>query len=187
VYLKVAGQQKTQGRMADKFTGNWVIDHAKSDSQKPLLEAMKKPSWQIYVINDADEDFELLHFEQVVNSKKTHCFTKNVRMFLNSSVLSVLSAIVNIHFNEIKYNHSFEANGAKVHHLDDKKGFGECDSITTYNSSNNTFTIRWQLKTGLLIAVHSLPTDDQFRIDMTMKRAGGVPDVQVCKVYTRKK
>ncbi len=168
--------------MADQFTGNWVLDHALSSSQKPLLEAMGKPAWQIWVVNDADEDFELKHF---LNSKNAHCFTKNVRMFLNSTFLSVVSALTTIPFTEIKYDHTFEANGTKVHYKNDKKEFGECDSITTYSVANNTFTIRWQLKCGLLIAVHSLPTPTQFRIEMVLKRPV-LPDVKVCKVYNRK-
>jgi hypothetical protein len=169
--------------MVENFNGKWVINHDLSTSQKPLLEAMGKPMWQIYVINDADEDFELIH---TLNAKNVHCFTKNVRMFLNSKFLTVIATLITIPFNEFQYNHCFEANGLKVHYPNDKKDFGDCDAITTYNSTNNTFTIRWQLKYGLLTAVHSLTDLNQFRIDMNLKRPK-VPEINVSKVYNRKK
>jgi hypothetical protein len=169
--------------MVENFNGKWVINHDLSTSQKPLLEAMGKPMWQIYVINDADEDFELIH---TLNAKNVHCFTKNVRMFLNSKFLTVIATLITIPFNEFQYNHCFEANGVKVHYPNDKKDFGDCDAITTYNSNNNTFTIRWQLKYGLLTAVHSLTDLNQFRIDMNLKRPK-VPEINVSKVYNRKK
>lgn len=169
--------------MAHQFSGKWQIDHALSSSQKPLLEAMGRAKWQIYVIDGADEDFELIYEEKVKNEKKVHTFTKNVRVFLNSSVLTIMSKVFPIPFNEIKYNHTF-VHGTKVHYKDDIKGFGECDSVTTYNAEHNTFTIRWYLNCGLLTAFHSLEKPNQFRIDMKLE-CRDRPDIVVYKVYRR--
>jgi hypothetical protein len=172
--------------MANGFNGNWVIDHNLSSPQKPLLVAMGKPKWQIGVVDDAEEDFELFcDVKTNKTGKQFYVFTKNVRMFLNSTFLSVVSKLFSIPFNEIKYNHVFEANGRPFHHENDKKDFGICDSITTYNAVSNTFTIRWQLRYGLLIATHSLPHYNQFRIDMILKRLDK-PDITVHKIYNRK-
>lgn len=168
------------------FSGNWIIDHKSSSSQKPLLIAMGKPKWQIGVVDGAEEDFELrCDIKTNQAGKQYYVFTKNVRMFLNSTFLSIVSKLFSIPFNEIKYNHVFEANGKPFHYENDKKDFGICDAITTYNSTLNIFTIRWQLQYGLLIATHSLPNVNQFRIDMILKRPNQL-DVNVHKIYIRK-
>lgn len=170
--------------MASNFSGKWLINHDLSSEQKPLLKAMGRADWQISVIDKAQEDFELIHEVQEKNGKMYNVFTKNVRMFLNSSFLTIISKLIQIPFTEIKYNHTFTEN-KKTHYQNDEKGFGECESIVTYNPTKNVFTIRWLLKCGILICNHSLPDNDTFRIDMTLKQDTNSKDLCVHKVYKR--
>lgn len=167
----------------EQFAGKWLVDHNLSSPQEPLLRAMGKQWWQTRVIKYVDEDFEIVHS---LNGDR-HCFHKNVRLFLTSGVLNMLKStimkLIDIPFHELTYKHTFIQN-EKKHFPDDMKGFGDCEALTTCNLKQNTFSIRWHLKCGLLVATHSLPNPNEFRIDMVLTHPNG-DQVQVFKIYKR--
>lgn len=171
----------------DGFSGQWVIDHAASSSQEPLLRGLGKSYWQTIVINWVDEDFNLLYEQKDTK----HVFHKRVRLYLSDGVLKKLkntvARLIPIPMTELTYEHTFTQNEEQSF-KDDAKGFGECKAITSCNEANTTFTIRWQLKdlSALMIATHSLPNPNEFRIDMKLMKKVGEKPIEVFKVYRRK-
>ncbi len=168
------------------FSSRWTICHAKSDSQQQLLKAMGKSFWQIGLIDRAFEDFRLLHYTLTQDNHKVHVFEKNNRMFLDSNGLAALKILTlgHIDFHEIKYNHTFLANGLSQPHPNDAKQFGECQSITTWNPKLHLFTIRWRLHNGLLIAHHCITARDEFQ--MIIEFTGAKQEkFSVKKIYER--
>jgi hypothetical protein len=166
------------------FSGEWRVDNAQSTSQQSLLRAMGKPSWQIGLVDKASETFVLRHSTGNVNGKIVHTFEKDVLIYLDSVVLAMLSFIIPV--NQVKYQHTFHADGHKQHHADDAKGFGECESLTTWDAKTQTFTIRWFLHNGILKAIHDLPSDTVLRMRNEFTNARG-ETFHATKVYVRSK
>jgi hypothetical protein len=165
------------------FTGFWKLNPVKSADQKKFISSMGRPKWQIGVINKAHEDFRLLHFNREFKSHNVHFFDKDVRIFLNSSVLKVFSKLFRIPFNQVTYKHKLIANQSKKIHANDSKEFGPCYSITSWSEKDHTFTIRWYLAKGILKVVHSITEKDEFKMDMTFYTKG--KEFKTFKVYDR--
>lgn len=165
------------------FTGLWKLNCEKTLSQKTILRAMGRPTWQISVIDGANEDFRLLHFTRSVNDKKIHYIEKNVRIFLNSQFLSTISYWLSIPFNEVQYKHILLANGQAVQHADDAKQFGPCTSRTVWTDEG--FTIRWYLSAGLLKVTHQvLNNNTELHVKLHFTNHDNVTTVST-KIYDR--
>ena len=110
---------------SSSLTAKWILNVGKSTSQKALLIAMGRPPWQRYVIDKAGEDFNLKHFKKKTDSgRDIHFFQKNVKIYLDSIVLKLLSTIFNEDTDKVIYSHQLTANGKSVEHKDDEKQFG---------------------------------------------------------------
>ena len=149
---------------------------------------MGRKSWQVSVIDKANEDFRLLHFAKPTPSGKTlHYFDKDVTIFLDSKVLSWLSSLTRlftIEFDRVKYRHVLAANNRMVEHKNDEKQFGVCQSRTSWVGETSGFTIRWYLKQGLLKVDHHVNARDQLEVRMHFTK----PDKKTCtavKIYDR--
>jgi hypothetical protein len=131
---------------------------------------MERPRWQIKVGDGADENIRLIHCtEQLPSGKQIYYFDKKVNIYLKSSLLTILSklALKKIPFNEVNYHHNIYCGGKEQSHLDDSKQFGDCTSRTTWSTIDNSFTIRWYIKNGLLKVVHTTPSENEFKCSMT--------------------
>ena len=155
------------------FTGLWKINHKYSSNQRTLLKAMDKPEWQIYVINEAQEMFRLVHYTRRVGDKDIHFFGKKVSIYLNSILLKALSMIplLTVKFDQVNYNHNLIANNKSYHHEDDQKQFGECTSVTTWKDpekgeEQGSFVIKWYLKNNsrCMTVTHTITSDDRLKI-----------------------
>jgi hypothetical protein len=171
------------------FTGFWKLNHVKTSTQKSLLRAMGRPSWQISVIDGADEDFRLIHYTKTLpTGAKVHLFDKKVKIFLNSKFLSALSFFIPI--NQVNYSHKLVANGNVQKHSDDQKQFGPSSSKTLWTSedddktSTGTFTIRWYLSKGLLKVTHTVTDNDEFKLFLSFTNHKG-ETFEAYKVYDR--
>jgi len=160
------------------FTGRWSVDLACSTSQQALLRAMGKPSWQISLVDKAREDFLLLEY---TSETAQPCFEKDVRMFLDSDFLAFISALIHVPVNEISYRHVFRVQEHKQHWPEDSKGFGDCESLTTFPSPD-CFIIRWYLKCGVMKAVHTV-SGDTFTMQITLTTKSG--QTSATKLYRR--
>ena len=141
------------------FTGLWILNNNECKNQTKLLSAMGRAAWQTKLVNKADETFRLLHFTKSrENGVSSQFFNKNVHIYLDNSVLSVISKILRIPFNEIVYECDMHANSKTVHHLDDAKQFGDCTSKTSWSNKDDKsmFTIRWYLNNGVLKVRHTI-------------------------------
>ena len=164
------------------FSGEWRVDNVKSTSQQALLRAMGKPSWQINLVDRASERFVLTHTTDIVDGKRIHIFHKDVLIYLDSVILAMLSVLIPV--NEVKYAHTFRADGLKQHHAEDAKGFGECDSLATWDAKTKSLTIRWFLANGILKAVHDLTSENEFRMHNEFTNARG-ETFRATKYYRR--
>ena len=168
------------------FTGCWQLNHSKSSKQSDLLTAMERPRWQIRVGDGADERIRLLHCTKTLTSdKQLHFFDKKVKIYLNSSLLNILSKLTfnKIPFNEVNYHHNIYCDKEQTHQ-DDSKNFGQCTSRTTWNNEEKSFTIRWYIKNGLLKVVHTNPSKNEFKCCITFtNKKGQVTKAE--KVYDR--
>jgi hypothetical protein len=158
------------------LTGFWVLNTAKSSSQKPLLVALGKADWQIKIIDDADENFLLGH---CVDKKGVHVLHKEVLIFLRASILRLVSWIYPV--NRIEYQHSIRADGKPVFHPDDQKQLGDCDTVASWDQKTQSFVIRWYLKkpAGLLISSHTIDEEGSLKVTLTFTN----PSRETCKVY----
>jgi hypothetical protein len=167
------------------LTGNWKLNNSKGVSQEDFLKAIGRPAWQISVINDSNEDFRLLHFKkEMKDGKILHFFDKNVRIYLNSKVLSLFASILNIPFNEVLYSHKLIANGVSKSYENDKKDFGPCSSRTTYEDGKDIMTIRWYMNGGILKATHYLTDNNELKMDMVFTNKDG-QETGAFKIYDR--
>jgi len=167
------------------LTGKWKLNLEKCTSQTDLLKAMGRPPWQIWVIDKANEDFNLCHFKRPSKSGlDLHYFEKHVVIYLDSSILKVLSSLFRVDTDKVRYQHKLVANNKPAHHADDEKQFGECSSITSWDDNDSGFTIRWHLKRGLLKVSHHVNADDQLVVTMDLTGAHGKV-TSATKVYDR--
>lgn len=161
------------------FTGRWILNHEQSVSQKQIMYAMGKPSWQLKLIDKADENLRLIHVE----TKQHSLFDKYVHIFLKSTILDVIAKLFHIPFNEVHYKHVMHADTKSREHPADEKGFGKCTSRTTF--SKNVLTIRWYLRFGLLKVKHTITKNDQFRAEMIFINKKNV-ETRAVKIYDRR-
>lgn len=164
------------------ITGRWKLDTAQSTDQKQMLKLMGRPFWQISVINNAEEDFRLFHFAKTLEGQIVHYFDKHVTIYLTSTFLQVMSKILRIEFDKVRYKHKLVANGRKKAHPDDEKQFGPCESVTT--SAEDGFTIRWYLKKGLLKVFHFVDGQDRLNVRMQYSVPSGKME-EATKIYHR--
>lgn len=158
------------------LSGFWVLNHAKSSSQKPLLLALGKAEWQIKIIDDADEHFLLGH---CLDQKGVHVVHKEVSIFLRANILKLVSWIYPI--NRIEYEHTVRADGKRVFHPSDQKQLGDCDTVAVWDKKTQAFVIRWFLTkpAGLLVSSHSIDEDGSLRVTLTFTNAAR----ETCQVY----
>lgn len=159
------------------LTGLWKLNLKKSSSQTELLKAMGRPTWQIWVIDKANEDFQLHHFIK----NNIHFFEKHVVIYLDSIILKALSTMFNVDKDKVKYRHMLLANKQPVKHKDDEKQFGDCESISSYE--NSVFTIRWYLRRGLLKVDHFINPRHELEVHMSMTTLKQT--VEAVKIYDR--
>ncbi len=162
------------------LTGLWELDLSLSSSQSDLLRAMRRPEWQISVIDKAKEKFRLLHYFKPDTQR--HYLHKSVHIHLDSKLLDVVSRLFNIPFNQVTYSHWLICNGAAVEHKDDEKRFGPCKSVTTYE--DNCIIIRWYLENGLLHVRHWVDDQDRLNVQLTHTNGDGHV-VNATKIYRR--
>ena len=168
------------------LTGNWKLNLGKSTSQYGLLGAMGRKFWEKSCIDKANEDFCLFHFQKSVNDKIVHYFEKFVVIYLDSSVLKLLSALLPIEFDKVRYTHKLVANNQVKAFPDDEKRFGACTARTTWEHDDNRegFMIRWYLKNMILKAFHFV--NDKGELQMEMELTDHLGKVtKAIKIYDR--
>jgi hypothetical protein len=171
-----------------KFSGVWILDHDATESQRSLLRAMGRPEWQILVIDDADERFELSVFRDPTTSGVV--MDKNVTIQLQGMVklaantLHKLSGIT-VEFDKVHYEHTLHADGSEAKHADDEKQFGPCTSKTTYQDHpTKVITVDWKLSTGLLNVKHYIDANDRLH-EVLCFSAPNQPSITASKIYRR--
>lgn len=159
--------------MSSKLTGHWRLNQNLCSTQTEVLKLMGRKSWEISVIDKADEDFNLFHFKRPAkDGSDMHFFEKHVILSLDSKLLKVLSSLVRLEVDKVKYQHKLVANNVTVEHVDDEKRFGPCQSRTTWerdHEGREGFTIRWFLPRGVLKVFHCLNTQGQLYVEMEMR------------------
>jgi len=172
------------------LTGKWKLNHNLSSDQKPLMKGLGRKRWEIWVVNDADEIFRLLHFKRDHNGKETHFFDKNVDIFLKKGVvyknMARVMRLVGVHIeaDKVHYEHKLVANRAPKACPNDEKRFGDCVAITDYDAPTGVMTIFWQLKNARLLTVtHRINAKDQLQVDMKLKQHQHTWTAQ--KIYDR--
>jgi hypothetical protein len=172
------------------FTSLWKLNLSLSTSQRNLLINMERPSWQIDVIDNAFEDFRLVHYYD--KEKKLHYFDKKVTIYLDSLFIKAISFITRIEFDKVKYSHRLIANQKTKSHEPDEKKFGECKSITSWedkyeidNKVVSGFTIRWILKNGILKVFHFINEQNKLEVRMDFYNSKTNITSSAKKVYDR--
>lgn len=169
------------------LTARWRLNKKSCTSQKQVLKLMGRAAWEIYFIDDADEDFRLLHFKRDrPDRSQLHFFDKYVKITLNSKFLKGVS-IFWPNVNKVEYKHSLVANKNPKNHRDDQKKFGPCISRTSWESNNQGrvgFMIRWYLKNGLLKVFHYVNQEDQLCVTMYFENKQG-ETAECVKLYDR--
>lgn len=170
------------------FTGHWRLNQKLCDSQIEVLTLMGRKPWELSVIDKADEDFNLFHFKrQTKYGSDMHFFEKHVVLYLDSTLLKILAAMVRLEVDKVKYQHKLVANNLEVEHPDDEKHFGPCKSRTTWEKSHEGhtgFTIRWFISRGVLKVFHFVNDKDQLQVEMEMRRVDG-KSAKCVKIYER--
>lgn len=170
------------------LTGHWKLNKELCTPQSKVLQLMGRKPWEVSVIDKADEDFNLFHFRRPTkDGGYMHFFEKHVTISLDSKILKLLSAVVRIEFDKVKYTHRLTANNIEVKHLDDEKRFGECKSRTTWEKHANGkegFAIHWFLKNGILKVFHFINDSNQLQIEMEMFHANS-KTAKCIKIYDR--
>ena len=165
------------------FTGYWKLSHDKSSSQKELLKAMGRSKFQIYMIDSAEENFRLYHFAK----GNQHVLEKDVTIFIQGNLVKIASTLFNTDLTRIHYSHKLKANGKEKMHADDEKQFGDCKSVTLWDSKSDpeNFTIRWYVKNGIIKVKHSI-VNDCLVVDMTFTPSDKKKKIETSqKVYDR--
>lgn len=142
----------------------------KTAPQNDFLGAMGRKYWERVCIDKANENFCLFHFQKNFHDNTSvQYFEKHVIIFLNSSVLSLLSAILPIEFDKVRYQHKLVANNKEKTHDDDEKRFGPCKSRTTWENldGRDMWVIRWYVSHGLLRVQHFINNDGDLQVDMS--------------------
>lgn len=174
---------------APSLTGHWCLNQAQCTSQTDVLRLMGRKTWEISVIDKADEDFNLFHFKrQTQGGADLHYFEKHVLLFLDSRILKIIHAMMRLEVDRVKYHHKLVANNVEVEHADDEKHFGPCKSRTTWerdHEGHEGFTIRWFIQRGVLKVFHYLNHEGQLRVEMEMLRPDG-RHAKCVKIYDRK-
>jgi hypothetical protein len=168
------------------LTGFWKLNPKKSTSQREVLKLMGRPSWQLSAIDKANENFCILHFQRKINDKIVNYFEKFVVIYLDSTVLKLLSTILPGNIDQVKYHHKLFVNGKKQEHENDEKQFGKCSSLTTWERHNNNegFTIRWYIRRGILKVFHFINKNDELQVELEMTNATG-ETAKAVKIYER--
>lgn len=172
------------------ITGRWVLDRAKSTSQKDILRMMGRPDWQIKVIDQADEDFFVLQFRHVsAQGQVTHSMYKQVRIYLVDNNLlrgigDFFQTMTGISLTAVEYKHHLIANAKAANFADDEKRFGPCSARTFLdNKTNQTgISIHWFLQTSppvTLKVFHFINSDGNLQIDMECNGS------KATKIYNR--
>jgi hypothetical protein len=176
--------------MAKSLTGKWKLNKDKCTSQRDVLKLMNRKFWEVSAIDKADEDFEILHFLKKMEDGKTiHYLEKFVVIYLDSSVLKILSAIFPIDIDKVKYSHKLVANNKEKKHDNDEKQFGPCSSRTTWEKNHENhegFTIRWYLKMGILKVFHFVNNNNELQVELEMTKPNG-ESAKAIKIYERQK
>ena len=71
IHRQALAQLDALGLPQNSFTGNWVLTtdmQGEIYDQRPIMEAMGRSSWEISIINQADENFFLTHIESGIAS-----------------------------------------------------------------------------------------------------------------------
>jgi hypothetical protein len=93
-----------------------------------------------------------------------------------------------VEFDKVCYRHRLLEN-AVVEHVDDEKRFGPCRSKTTVVkdvSQNMVVTVKWFLKTGLLLVNHFVDEQDRLHEELHFYPMGkGTTPCTASKVYHR--
>lgn len=170
------------------LSGFWKLNHDKSSSQRALLTAMGRKSWQISVIDQASEEFCCWHFRKpVADQKSLHFFEKNVTIFLSSTILKLISLVTRVEFDRVRYSHKLTANGKEKAHPDDEKRFGPCTSRTSWETgvgNREGLMIRWYLSNGLLKVFHFVNGKGELEAHLEFTDHKG-HSVSAIKVYDR--
>jgi len=178
--------------MKKSLTGEWKLNKSKCTPQKDVLKLMGRKNWEISVIDKADENFGILHFEKKIeDGKSIHYFEKFVTIYLDSSVLKFLAAIFPIDIDRVKYSHKLIANNKEKQHENDEKQFGPCSSRTTWEKNHDGhegFTIRWYLpKRGILKVFHFINENNELQVEleMTTNKNGHNETSKAIKIYEK--
>lgn len=171
------------------LTGHWRLNPQLCSTQTDVLKLMGRKPWEISVIDKADEDFNLFHFKRKAKDglSDIHFFEKHVVLSLDSRLLKLLSAMVRIEVDKVKYAHKLVANNVEVQHADDEKRFGVCHSRTTWedqHEGHRGFTIRWLLTRGVLKVFHFLNERGQLQVEMEMQTVHH-QSARCTKIYER--
>lgn len=167
------------------LTSRWRLNRGLSTSQDNFLKAMGRPKWQVWAIDKTEEDFRLFHFVKVVNGHNVHVLEKKVQIRLNMpSMVKKVAKTVGVEFEMVNYKHQLTADGVRVSHEDDEKGFGKCQSSTVMGNGDKAFVIEWFLKNGTLRVTHCVNSDDRFVVKMTYTDKKGV-STSATKRYDR--
>ena len=175
-------------KASPSLTGHWRLNQKLCTSQTDVLRLMGRKTWEISVIDKADEDFNLFHFKrQTQGGADMHFFEKHVLLFLDSTILKIISSMMRLEVDRVKYQHKLVANNVEVDHADDEKHFGTCKSRTTWerdHEGHEGFTIRWFIRRGVLKVFHYLNDDGQLRVEMEMHCPDG-RQAKCVKIYDR--
>lgn len=170
------------------ITGYWKLDREKSASQKEVMKIMGRKWYEIRIIDHVDEHFMLKLFD-VPN--KIPKLTMKAKLFVR---LEVLKRFPKIPVKNMSYNHVLNANPKTLqHHPDDAKGFGDCESLSTWDEKTGTFTINWIMTRGVtksgkkltsvLRVDHRLRSDNE--LEAVMHIEWGDEEATCTKVYNR--
>lgn len=189
-YNKENTEQKNRSMstVSPVLTGHWKLQPQLSTTQTQVLQLMGRKQWEISVIDKAEEDFNLFHFKRFgQEGHAMHFFEKHVVLYLDSKVLRVLSALVRLEVDRVKYHHRLVANNVEVTHPDDEKRFGECKSRTTWerhHDGHEGVTIRWFLRRGVLKVFHFLNSEGRLQVELEMTTFEG-QKAKCIKIYER--
>lgn len=179
------------------LTGVWKLKRELSSPQQNVMRAMGRPNWQADVVDQADEDFFMLHFAVrpaglPESAPPLHLVDKRVTIELQQQFLQLVKGLAD--FTKLHYEHKLSANGKEVKHPDDEKGFGPCVSVCSVGpgegsrcpKGQDVFLIRWYLRRGLLKVFHFVDENDRLHavLQFHPAAAGGVV-VSASKVYER--
>lgn len=174
--------------MASRLTGFWKLNKKKCTPQRDVLKIMGRRSWELSAIDQADENFCILHFQKKMEDGKIiNYLEKFVVIYLDSSILKLLAAIFPVDVDKVQYSHKLVANNKEKKHDEDEKQFGPCSSRTTWEKNHEGhegFTIRWYIRRGILKVFHFINKNNELQVELEMTNAKGEVGKAI-KIYDR--